>query len=414
MTDLTAVHTTWWEAYAADRALRAGEAVGPLDDAWLAVAARLHAQVVGIDDQEAPATAHDAIDDAAVRALHRAIDTLATTPSTATAAAVADAARRVADDLDRAGAFHLAGVLLRDAQALCAAHGANASDGSLLWQRARAARQAGQLDAAADGYAAAAEAARRVCDSDTELRALLGTGNLAHMRGNYPAARAGYREALRRAAAAGTVGDIHACAAHQGLALAAVAARDLDAALAHGWAAYVASGDADDEAHALLNVAEACRLAGDWSAALRAALAVVERASVARLRMPALGTAADAAARLGRDALLRALRGRVDALGAAAGPYEHAHTLLEFAEAWALRRVRPQADDDAHAALAIGERHGFHEIVVRADTVIAALADDRADAPSRVAPAATARWSRAARAALHGVHALPDTTLAHA
>ena len=414
MTDLTAVHATWWEAYAADRARRGGEAVGPLDDAWLTVAARVHARHVGTDGDDAAPT-DTAADDPTVAAVHRALDALRDTPTVHAAQALADAARQLADALERAGAFHLAGVLLRDTQALCATHGATDGDGALLWQRARAARQAGDLDHAADGYAAAADAARRTHDRDTELRALLGAGNVANMRGNYPASRAGYREALRRAATDDACAS-HARAAHQGLALAAVAARDLDAALAHGWAAYIASGDPDDEAHALLNVAEACRLAGDWTAALRAALAVIERAAVARLRMPALGTAADAAAHLERDALLDTLRARVDADSAAAGPYEHAHTLLEFAEAWATRRRRPRATDDAHAALALGEQHGFHEIVVRADALIAALATETDTVPPRAdsAPAAGTRWSRAARTALAGVHALPDSALAHA
>lgn len=410
----------WWDAYAADRAARPdATGIGPCDEAWLVLAGRLHARAQR--EPFPPMSAHEAsFGDAVIGLAHAALDR-ADHDATALPAAL-DAVRAVAESMERAGAFHLAGALLRDAQLACGGQLDPVAEAALHWQRARAARQAGDLEAAADGYAAAVAHARRGDDRWIEGRALLGAANVANMRGNYPEARARYREALRRTRAVSALAPL-AHDAHQGLALAAIAARDLDAALAHGWLAYRASDDPDARAHALLNAAEACRLAGEDAAALRAALQALDVATVARLRLPALGTAAVVAARLARRALVRVLRARVTR-ETAAGPYERAFTLVEFAEAWVVLGDASRAGDDAREALALAEPRGFHEVSFRATAVTARVA--AMDAPSAV-PAldtgatvggrttvttAPTSWSRGARTALAGLHALPDTALA--
>jgi hypothetical protein len=405
----------WWDAYAADRAARPDAAsIGPCDEAWLLLAGRLHARAQREAFPVAGGAPH--ADDAIAQA-HATLDRA--DGEGGDVAAALDAVRTVAEAMERAGAFHLAGAVLRDAQLAYGPQLDEAAEAALLWQRARAARQAGDLEAAADGYAAAVAHARRGEDRWTEGRALLGAANVANMRGNYPEARARYREALRRTRDEPTLAPL-AHDAHQGLALAAVAARDLDAALAHSWLAYRASDDADQRAHALLNAAEACRLANEDAAALRAALQVLEVATAARLRLPALGTAAVVASRLARAALVRALRTRVAREGAA-GPYERAYTLLEFAEAWLALGDADRAGDDARAALALAAPHGFHEVSIRAETVTSRVAASLAAAPARDGARAADRgavttaptvWSREARTALAGLHALPDTALA--
>jgi tetratricopeptide (TPR) repeat protein len=408
----------WWSAYAADRAIRDSTRAlaEPRDDGWLALAALLHARAHG-DQATATAlsggtmSADDPATVAAIRAV-RALDT-SEVPGVRREAVVSEAVAAVAAvaaDMEREGAFHLAGALLRDMQIGCASELPGRDEAALLWQRARAARQAGDLDAASDGYVAAADSARRARATGLLARALVGRANVANMRGNYPAARTAYMEALRLVEGQPELA-VHARSAHQGLALAAIAARDLDAAIVHGWRAYTASSGPDDEAQALLNVAETCRLAGDAAASLRAALLVVERATVSRLRMPALGTAAHAAGRLGRVPLVRALRARVAREIAGAGPYEHAHTLVEFAEAWAHLDRRVEATRDARDALAMAETLGFHEVTIRGDGVLDAVAAGARTVTSVERPPAR-RWSAPARRALAGVRALPDSALA--
>lgn len=411
------LHVPWWDAYAADCAARPdGAPIGPLDEAWLALAGRLHARAQG-DAFPAAFMARTAgpagAETRALAQAHAALDRIE--DDTTAAGDALRAVRTVAEAMERAGAFHLAAAVLRDAQLACAAGLDDAGEAALHWQRARAARQAGDLDAAADGYAAAVAHARRGEDHRTEARALLGAANVAGMRGNYPEARSRYAAALRLSAARPELESL-ARDAHQGLALAAVAARDLDAALAHAWLAFRASDDADERAHALLNAAEACRLAGEDAASLRAALQVLELATVPRLRMPALGTAAVVAARLDRRSLVQALRTRVPR-ESGAGPYEHAHTLVEFAEAWLGLAEPRRAGDDARAALAMAEPRGFHEVTIRGDAVLVAVADatTRVTTTARAAGTTSApapRWSREARTALAGIGSLPDTALA--
>jgi tetratricopeptide (TPR) repeat protein len=274
-----------------------------------------------------------------------------------------------------AGAFRLALTTLgalREAGA--PALGAR-MEGLLLAQQGRAARQIGALDAARELYRAAIRAARTAHAADVSARALLGLGVVANMRGNYPEARRSFRRAVSAARRAGSVEMRRA--AHQGLFIAAITARDLDTALAHGWAAVrqTAPEASDERAEALVNLAEVGFLAGEHRAALSACLGALELSDLARIRLPAISAAARAAAALGERRLLEHLARDVERTVNRSGqPYENAHALVGVAEAL-LTVGDARAAAYAERAAELASAGAFHELRLRAERVAAQVAE---------------------------------------
>jgi hypothetical protein len=203
------------------------------------------------------------------------------------------------------------------------------------------------------------------------------------MRGNYPEARDLFRRGLTEATRAGS--DEHRRAAHHGLLVAAVAARDVETALAHGWAAFSeTSADASDErAEMLLNLGEVGRQAGEYRASLGACLTALELTDSARLRLPALGCAAIAAAQLGERRLLEFLAREVERTARRSGqPFEVARALMDLADACAVVDDAPKALAFAAHAESLAAANGFHEVTARADAV--RTASSRFGVPSSI------------------------------
>ena len=312
-----------------------------------------------------------------------------------------DGVQRVAADQERAGAFRLA---LTTLQALSGAADPildGRHRGLLLAQQGRAARQLGALEAATQLYRLAARAARAGRAPEVAARALLGLGVLANMRGNYPESRTMFVQALVAARRADEAWLERA--AHHGLLCAALAARDVDVALEHGWAAFAGTPDeaSEERAEMLVNLANAGLLAGDDRAVLGACLHALEITDVARIRLPALGTAAAAAARLGERALLVHLARDAERMVARSGqPFENAGTLLELANAWATLG-EPTAVEYAARAQAIAQFGMFHEIALRAEQI-----RELATADGRVADGRAVEGHIGAARVHHGV--VPD------
>ena len=122
-------------------------------------------------------------------------------------------------------------------------------------------RTLGDLDSADELYKAVELAGDRFGETELKVRALLGMGVTARVRGNYPKARDAFREGLARAQNVG-LSELESVA-HQGLRIAAITAGDSDTALVHGWAAYgLAQGNTDREAELLINVSHVSMVAG--------------------------------------------------------------------------------------------------------------------------------------------------------
>jgi tetratricopeptide (TPR) repeat protein len=309
--------------------------------------------------------------------------------------------------MERAGALHLAFAMLGVMRALFAPSAGARADALVLVQQARVARQLGDVATAAELYDLADGVGRQHRIPEARGRAAVGRGILANMRGNYPEARADFRRAL--AIGDGLPGVT--LLAHHGLMVAALAARDADTALVHGWQAFAGTlGDADRRADLLVNLGEIARTAGSPDAAASCHAAALRLTRLERLRMAALGGSVQAAADLHDVArLARLAREAVAAVRDAAQPYDRAMLLLELAEAHARVALDAPARRHADAARTIAAEQPFHEVTHRLDAVHAILAARAGvDARVPVAGVAPARLTAAARTVLARLRQLPD------
>lgn len=240
--------------------------------------------------------------------------------------------------------------------------------GRVLAQWARVERYLGDLDVAGDLYDRTAVLGRRHGLPELLVRAEMGRAVLARIRGNYPETRTRFRRALARAERAG-LGELTGLA-HQGLLIAAAVAGDFDTALTHGWAAFArVAGDGGKEAEVLVNLAGLCLDARQDAAALRGYSSAAERTRDMRTWLSATAGLAVAAARVGRDELLRESAAAVEhALASKGAPYERAQHLLTLSDAFT------DADDPERAAgyrergLDIARANGFSELELRYTT----------------------------------------------
>jgi hypothetical protein len=260
----------------------------------------------------------------------------------------------------------------------------------IVAQQGRIARQLGALGDADAHYRAAERLARVARDDDATARALIGRGVLAATKGNYPEARLGFRRALQAARRGGLHG--HEAAANQGLLAAAVAAGDVDTALVHGWLAYRdAVNEPGRQAEILVSLAEIARLAGYSAAALAAYLRALQLTGLDRVRLPALGGAALAAAGAGRrDTLDTLARDAELVISRSHQPFEEAYTLLELAEAYAHIENVERVAHYLSRAKPLAEAGSFFELVVRADDLGERIRGPR-HAEEREAPASARR-----------------------
>ena len=293
--------------------------------------------------------------------------------------------------LEMNGAFRLAYSLLtgfRDA----VRHLSAGDVGRVVAQQGRIARQLGATQTAEDHYRFAERLARRTRDPDLQARAVLGRGVIAATRGNYPDARKLFHRGLQVA----RTFDLpeHEMAAHNALLMAAVAARDIDTALEHGWFIFRHSPELPErQAETLVNLGEIALLAEDHAAALAACMKALNLTTVDRVLLAGYGTAAVAASHLGHRRLLGELTGSaLEIVRRSSQHFDRAYTLLELAEAHTAVN-----DPDRAAALLVQSREiatafSYFEILHRAES----LAARRADAmPSRMpTPQRDSQWSR--------------------
>jgi len=279
------------------------------------------------------------------------------------ASEIVDSTRILADQMAEAGALWLSFSALGHVRT--AAAGAAQRDlGLAMADQAWVSRTLGDLDSADELYKAVALAGDRFGETELKVRALLGMGVTARVRGNYPKARDAFREGLARAQNVG-LSELESVA-HQGLLIAAITAGDSDTALVHGWAAYgLAQGNTDREAELLINVSHVSMVAGYPGAALRGFLASLVRTQRPRYRLPSLGGAAVASARVGNSQLVTAVaRVAEDSLLPAALPYESAGVLRSLSEAFESVGDAARAEDYRLRARALARKNGFFEIVL--------------------------------------------------
>jgi tetratricopeptide (TPR) repeat protein len=270
----------------------------------------------------------------------------------------------LADQLEAAGAFTLAGTLL-DALLEADASLNVVQRGRILAKRARMEWKAGRLDVAADRYRYIQSLGRRSKSAELKARALIGFVTLSQIRQKVAdmhrfakrAARLAERVGLRR-----LTRD-----AYNGLAIAAGLDQRIDDALVHGWTVYQLSiGDALDEAEVLGNLGYMLFVSGFVDVARAAFASVVSRELPARWLLPALGNLALASAASKHDLTTEwAARELLRVNPLTVPRYDLALALSEATTALARIGRSKSSLRCRDAALGVARQYGFLELVAK-------------------------------------------------
>jgi tetratricopeptide (TPR) repeat protein len=353
-------------AYRADLVGRES-AFGPHDGAWVAVASLLeHAAL--LPEPERSRLVVDAVEFSREMIGDEDIGRLGEREWQEHDRTPVEAIMLLADTVHRAGALHIAGVML-DAL-LVADESLNAVQrGRIISQRARVFRKLGLIDEALEYDRYVARLGRQHKSVELIVRASLGFMTLAQFRGNYPdmhrhsarAARMAERAGFKKLTRDGRIG----------LMIALGAAHRFDEALVNGWKVYQSSvGHLVDENEVLQNIGQLLFEAGHFAEARAGFAAVVSRELPAHIILPALGGLALASAATGQPDTVEWAASEIERLaGSTPLRYPIASALLESATG--LHRIGRTAQAERHrlAAIHLGKSHNFHEIVFRAEAL---------------------------------------------
>jgi tetratricopeptide (TPR) repeat protein len=374
-------------AYRDDLARRGTrEPFGPSDATWISVATILShgVDLAPTDRQDLRSTLHEVVSsDPAMRSI---LDMVEEQPSPEFELnGVSPAVRAIVGEMEDAGALNLAYstlTILADADLRLSV----IERGRVLAQLGRVARKAGALDTSREHYRRAEVLGRTARIPELCIRAWIGYSIVARLRGNYPEVRKFATRAAHEAEQRGLT--TLASLAHYSLMISSAVAGDLNAALAYGWRAYQgAIGDPAREASTLLNLSQMLLEAGQPAAALRGFAATMERQPVPRLAFPTLGGLAISAAQVGDRTLVAETKARIEGLiESAPFPYECAGTLAELSQALATIGETAGALMCRTRALELAERHRYHEIIHRLDSLRVSPAASRPQAPHMLNP----------------------------
>ena len=355
------------EAYSTDIAhRRSDEPLTPHDGQWIAVGTLLsHACNVSVRTRERLLTqARTMMRDLLGEALWTQGPPLDAAPPS-DGHILAPRVRLLCEQVEDAGAIHLADALL-GAYLLSGDEIDALERGRIAALRARLAWKRGDHATALERYRRVRAIARRIGSTELEVRAEVGFAVVARQRGNYPASRTAARRAVQ-------VGEAHGLArlaalGHQLLMVAAVVAGDLNTALQHSWLAYAnVRGDATDEAAHLVDTAQLFLDAGHADVASAGFAAALERRIPDRIRLPALGGAALAAARQGDEHTLSRMADAVRrTLNDGLLPYASVVGRLDIAEALETIGHVDAAEPFRHEAETVASAQRYHELVHRA------------------------------------------------
>lgn len=276
--------------------------------------------------------------------------------------------RRIASDMEQAGAVSLAYSVLTVLSECCA--GEPLEVGRTLALRARVARKASAFETATSLYEQVQALGSGMGNDELLARAHIGLAVLAQFRGNLPEMRQRFALAAEHAARA-SLSEL-SMLAHQGLMFSAAKSGDYSTALGEGWSAFGhANGYPDHEADILLNLAQVAVDMGATLPALHAFIAALQRTRTPRLVIPALAGAAIAAGRRGAFHLMYRFLGRLDQTTSEGSfPYPTAAAFIEAAQACRLTGDEARATDYLERARRLAVASGFHELVYQAESAL--------------------------------------------
>jgi tetratricopeptide (TPR) repeat protein len=368
-------------AYREDLSRRGGpDGFGPSDATWLSVATMLsHAVEIPADSRRPLLTMLREVvgSDPTLREMLPVSEE--EPPAEFELDSVSPIVRAIVDRMEDEGALSLAYsmlAILADADLRLSV----LERGRVLAQLGRVARKAGALDTAREHYRRVDVLGRASRIPELRVRAWVGYGIVARLRGNYPEVRKWSARAAHEADRTGllALGSL----AYHGLMIAAAKMGNLNAAVVYGWRAFQnAVGDGRREAEMLLNISQLLYQAGHPRVALHGLTAALAREPVTRVALPTLGSVALTAAVLGDSDRIRAAWVQAERLIAAGGPpYESADVLFELSTALAAVGDARAADECRTRALEIAVRQGYHELTHRLEALETAPRPARAGA----------------------------------
>jgi len=289
-------------------------------------------------------------------------------------AELAERLRMEAEDMERAGCFELALSTVSSVCQILAKEPKKRLTARLLAtaHMGRVIRQIGELGAAADCYTTVITEAQRAKDGPVAAHGFIGLGNVAHARGNRPSQKSFFHRALELAARGSPV----ELSAHQGLMVTANQQGELADALLHGWRAHdLALPESEVQLEIIANVANTAFCAGFFVAALSGFEFVIQRSSLTRNRLPAIGGGLRAAARAGEGArVLEIERIGYEDIKRSAAPYDVARFFFCAAEAKRILNDHSAVSPLVQASLSLADTYGFHELRIRAESLLTAAA----------------------------------------
>lgn len=355
-------------AYRADISSR-GNAFGPRDDEWLAIAS-LISQAHLVPDQDRQILLDHAVDFAerllGADVVRRAADFEWGQPGDVDRMR-SESILILAEEIYQLGALHLAraviDALLEVDSSLDVVH-----RGRILAKRARSDWRLGRMEEAADQYRMVARLGREARSAELRIRAWIGYSTLAQQRGNYPQQR---RYARRAAALADRLGLRNLSRlGHLGLMVSAGIQHRYEEAFQHAQIAYQHSlGNAIREGEILQNLGQLLVEMGDLGEAERLFAAVLSRPLPVRIILPALGGLAATAASRGDAARVAWVSAELKQLRQVTfiPRIELALAFLEAAPALALVGQSDSAERALEEAVRIAESAGYHEIIIKAE-----------------------------------------------
>lgn len=273
---------------------------------------------------------------------------------------VFDGVVAVAEDMEGAGVLQLAFSMLAHLR-LTWPSVDRRRYGKALAMQGRIAREIGDLQQATELYCQVADMAGDATLADVASQAAHGLGGIALARGNLPDARRQYELALQFAKESGAR-QLEG-RAHGGLLIVAAKEGNHDSAVQHGWAAFQRTfEDRNSQAELLGNLGGLLRECGHYSASLACYSLAIQWTDADRIRLPALGGAALAAALSGKVKHVQNLARRIELeVAKGAQPFNAAQALLDLAYAYAALR-NPKANLLAAQAETISRSHNYFEL----------------------------------------------------
>lgn len=232
----------------------------------------------------------------------------------------------------------------------------------------RVLRTLGLLDQAILAFQEAAKHARRSGDSWLDVRVKLGLGVICHARGNYPAAREIFGEALRHAHPHKDL----VCGAHLGLVTVARVIQDYSMALEHGWHAFQCSyGVPAAEVEALTILAGLSLDVGEFTAALSSCQLAMSKSPGSRMRTELVRYIVHASLCIGdENGVQENLPLLVSTVENTANTWQEAQGRRVLAEVFEHFGEREKAILYLQQTRAIASAHGYYELLYIADQAL--------------------------------------------